>query len=127
MLVFVLGFRSLPGPAQHPAVLPRLRLAQVRVRRHHVGVHSDRRQLHGGAVCATRRGILPKVLQVRALVRVTCHEFLLLLLLFLHNQAQLLWPISKKGGVGGGGAVFSATQRLLYQACKWSRWPQGGN
>lgn len=62
----------LPGPAQHSAVLPRLRLAQVCVRCHHVGVHSDRRQLHGGAVCPARRGILPKVLQVCAPVRVAC-------------------------------------------------------
>lgn len=68
-MFFLFLFR--PGQAQHPAVLPHQRLAQVCVRRHHVGIHSDRRQLHGGAVCPTRRGIIPKVLQVYTPVRVS--------------------------------------------------------
>lgn len=36
------AFPDLPGEAQHQAVLPGLRLAQVRLRRRNVGVHSDR-------------------------------------------------------------------------------------
>lgn len=91
-----------PGQAQHPTVLPRLRLAQVCVRRHHVGVHSDRRQLHGGPVCPTRRGILPKVLQVHVLVRLARFS------LFLNQRAVAVANFQNRGEVGG--SVISAVQ-----------------
>lgn len=67
----------------------------MRVRCHHVGVYSDRHQLHGGAVCPARRGILSTVLQV-------------LVLLFTHHLSpgsvgpprQIKTPADQRAGEG---------------------------